>query len=174
MIGINGALTDRFGFTLAAGYTAGFSSDDSDSESINAQVEGRWRLRENMNLSLGYDRELSPAFQGNFNRVDRVKTNLLGTFATKWVLGVNAELAFLTFGRDTSLMDSGRSDIQLSAGLNGEYRMLEWLALTGEFSLRKDFTEYVFQIPSQTLSTPIPDPAKYTALAAWFGVRAFF
>jgi hypothetical protein len=174
-IGLNGALTQRVGFTLAGGYTAGFYEDDNDYESVTAQVELRWRLRQTMLWALGYDREYSTAFQGNFARMDRVKTRLQAMLGRTVVLGARAELTFVDFGYDASLDVTGegeRNDIQLVTNINGEYRIVDWLALTAEFGYLENFTdfEYVFLDAD---GNEVVDPAEYRRFEAWFGVRAF-
>jgi hypothetical protein len=171
-IGLNGALTQRVGFTLAGGYTAGFYDDDNDYENVIAQVEVRWRLRETMLWALGYDREYGTAFQGNFARMDRVKTRLQALLGRVVVLGARAELTFVDFGHDDRIADLGgdpdRNDIHLLVNLNGEYRIIDWLAITAEFGYLENFTDFVYP-----LDMGMSDPAEYRRFEAWLGLRAF-
>jgi len=171
-IGLNGALTQRVGFTLAGGYTAGFYDNDNDYENVIAQVEARWRLRETMLWALGYDREYGTAFQGNFARMDRVKTRLQALLGRVVVLGAKAELTFVDFGFDDRVADLGgdptRNDIHLLVNLNGEYRIIDWLAITAEFGYLENFTDFVY-----TFDMGMTDPAEYRRFEAWLGLRAF-
>jgi hypothetical protein len=175
-IGLNGALTRRVGFTLATGYAAGFFEDDNDYENVIVQVEARWRLRETILWAVGYDREYSTAFQGNFARMDRVKTRLQAILGRTVVLGAKAELTFVDFGRDDTQADMGgdpdRNDINLLVNLNGEYRIVDWFAITAQFGYIENFTDYEFVFTAED-GTDIVDPAEYRRYEAWLGVRAF-
>jgi hypothetical protein len=185
-IGINGALTDRIGFTLAAGYGAGFYEDDGDHENVLAQVEARWKLSETINWMLGYDRSMTPSYLGNSMDTDRIKTALSAMFARVFVLGLNADLTFLSFGPDDDLIaleiaedmsltrssapSADRDDLHLMTNLSGEYRFTDWFALTGEVGYSQNFTTYVYPT-GDAMSDP--DPAKWRRFEAWLGVRAF-
>ncbi len=170
-IGLNGALTQRVGFTLAGGYTAGFYDDDNDYENVMAQVELRWRLRETMLWAVGYDREYGTAFQGNFARMDRAKTRLEALLGRVVVLGARAELTFVDFGFDERIDalggDPTRNDIHLLVNLNGEYRIIDWLAITAEFGYLENFTDFEYPVMGPN------DPAEYRRFEAWLGLRAF-
>lgn len=173
-LGLNGALTPRIGFTLAGGYGAGFFEDESDYESVIAQIEARWRLRETVLWALGYDREFSTAFQGNFARMDRIKTRLQAMLGGAFLLGARAELTFVDFGRDDRLADPERDDIHLLTNLNGEYRFTDWFAVTAEFGYLRNFTDYVYVIDDPAdPGPPFVDGAEYERFEAWLGVRAF-
>jgi hypothetical protein len=174
-IGINGALTSKIGFTLATGYGAGFYEDDNDYENVLAQVELRWRLRPTILWALGYDREHSTAFQGNFALMDRIKTRLQAMLGGAVVISAKAELTFVNFGRDDELAMMGseaeRDDMHLVTGLGGEYRIIDWFAITADFGYVENFTDYVY-----VLEVPGPnvrDPAEYRKFEGWLGVRAF-
>ena len=176
-IGLNGALTPKLGFTLAVGYGAGFVSNASDYESAIAQVELRWKLRDTVLWALGYDREYNPSFQGNFARLDRIKTRLQTMLMGALLLGLRAELSFVDFGNDPNLASASnpsgsRSDIHLLTDLNAEYRIVNWFAITAELSYLQDFTDFEYVLMPAT-GPAIVDPAKYQQFQAWLGVRAF-
>ena len=172
--GINGALTQSLGFTLGVGYTAGFVQNSSDYEGVSAQVEARWRIRETVLWAVGYDRDYTPAFQGNFDRLDRLKTRLQMMLGGAFLLALRGEVTFVDFGYDAVLAsrgaDGNRNDIQLLVNLAGEYRIVDWFALTAEIGYLQDFTDYVFP---PTTTGGMPDPAEYKQFQGWFGVRAF-
>ncbi len=88
------------------------------------------------------------------------------------MLGAKAELTFVDFGFDERVADLGgdptRNDIHLLVNLNGEYRIIDWLAITAEFGYLENFTD--FEYP---LEMGPDDPADYRRFEAWLGLRAF-
>jgi len=171
-IGINGALTSRLGFTIAGGYGAGFLDNNNDYESFIAQVEARWKLRETVMWSLGYDREFNPSFQGDFARIDRIKTRLQALMVNALVVTLRAELSWIDFGTDPVLMQN-RNDLHLLTDLTLEYRIVSWFAITGEVGYIQNFTDFVYNVAAMGTSPGIKDPARYRQFQAFFGVRAF-
>jgi hypothetical protein len=167
-IGINGALTPRLGFTVAGGYGAGFLQNNNDYESFIAQVEARWKFRETAMWALGYDREFNPSFQGNWARIDRIKTRLQALLGGALITTLRAELSWIDFGEDPVLME-GRNDLHLLTDLMLEYRIVSWFAITGEVGYIQNFTDFVYTVSGSTFM----DPAKYHQFQAFFGVRAF-
>lgn len=171
--GINGALTATIGFTVAAGYGAGFFEDNNDFESVIVEVEGRFQLMPSMIWTLGYDREFQPAFQGNFTRVDRGKTRLQALVGERWAFAAKAEFSLLTYGHDDRVAGEDRIDRYLVTGLSGEFKLIEWLALSGELGYSQNFTDYEFVLDVPAPGTDIRDAAKYNRVEAWLGLRAF-
>ena len=173
-MGLNGALTSRVGFTLAGGYGAGFYDAGDDNQSFIAQVEARWRPQETLLWSVGYERESSPSFQGNFVQMDRLKTLTQLMFGGVVVIGGRVEVSFLEFGTDESAPDPEfreRDDIHLLGNLSGEYRLVDWFAITAEVSYWQNFTDFVYV--TGTGATALRDPAEYKRFEGWLGVRAF-
>jgi hypothetical protein len=182
-IGLNGALTDRIGFTLGVGYGAGFYEDNGDYENVLAQVEARWKITNTTSWLLGYDRTTTPSYLGNSMNSDRIKTALSAMFGGVFVLGLKGELTFLAFGPDDDLIalempglaagetapSADRNDIHLMTNLNGEYRFTDWFALTGELGYSQNFTKYQYPAAGDVNA----DPAKWRRFEAWLGVRAF-
>ena len=173
-VGINGGLTPRLGFTLSAGYAAGFFEDDNDYESVIAQIQARWRTSQTTALTLAYERAFNSAFQGNFARTDRFKAQGQALFGGVFMLRASAELTMVDFGRDDLLSDD-RNDIHLLTGLSGEYRFTDWFALTAEVGYLQNFTDFTFTFDDDAdPNTPeVVDEAKYNRFSAWLGVRAF-
>jgi hypothetical protein len=169
-LGINGALTQNVGFTIAGGYEAAFVDEDRDREAITAQVEARWRFIETSSWVLGYDRTLRPSFQGNTMRVDRIKTGLSAMFGGVFALGLKAEFSFIEFGDDAELGD--RSDKHLLTNLSGEYRFVDWFAVTGEVGYLQNFTDFTVPVRGED-GVARENAAKYKRFEAWLGVRAF-
>jgi hypothetical protein len=184
-LGLNGALTARLSFTLAGGYSARFFDNNVDSETVTAQVEARWRFLEQSTWSLGYDRTMLPSFQGNSMRTDRIKTGLQSLLGGVVAVGAKAEVAFVQFGDDPELaikdMDinpnGSRHDIQLLLNLNGEYRLVDWFALTAEVgylrNISKGANDRDFFVRTTLNGVTDDNYAKYQRFEAWFGVRAF-
>jgi hypothetical protein len=175
-LGINGGLTEQVGFTIAGGYDAYSSDDGNDSESITAQVEARWRFIQTSSWSLGYDRTLRPSFQGSTMRTDRIKTALGGIFGGVVALGVKAEVSFVDFGEDLTFGTAEdlreRNDTHLLLNLSGEYRFVDWFAVTGEVGYQQNFTDFYIDIMTAPGETS-RNYAKYKRFEAWLGLRAF-
>ena len=174
-LGINGALTERVGFTIAGGYDATFADNDADREAVTAQVEARWRFIETSQWALGYDRTLQLSFQGGTMQVDRIKTALNAMFGGVFALGLRADFAFIDYGEDDELGE--RDDKQLTTSLSGEYRFVDWFAVTGEVGYLQNFTDFEVRVPivdedGMNVGT-VTNAAKYRRFEAWLGVRAF-
>lgn len=178
-VGLNGGLTEKVGFTVAAGYGAGFFDADGDYESVIGQAEARYRPLDTLMWSLGYDREYNTAFQGNFARIDRPKTSLQLMLGGTALLGARGEVTFVDFGDEVA---GSRKDIHLLTNVNGEYRFTDWLAVTAELGYLRNFTDYAFTAvtgagPDMMVGTAdditMQDAAEYQRWEAWLGLRAF-
>ena len=179
-VGINGAITSRIGATVAVGYTAGFYDSGDEPEGVVGSVEGRYTPTSETEAALTFDRGFLPSYQGNFQ--DR--TRILGRF--RWLFGgaflvtAQAGIEFLTFGFDAK-QNKTRDDRRYLVDLSGEYRFIDWLALTGQLSMLRDDTDFVFEFDvdegtdssGMTITRTLRDPARFSAYEAWIGVRAF-
>jgi hypothetical protein len=120
---------------------------------------------------VGYDRETMPSFQGNFAQMDRVKTNAQLMLGGVFVVAAKAEVTFVRFGDDPADGTSGnREDIHLLGALSGEYRVIDWFAITAEANYWQNFTDYVFLEGGDAGDD---DPAEYNRFEGLLGVRAF-
>lgn len=171
-IGINGAITSRLGATIAVGYAAGFYHIGDEPHGLTGLVEARYTPSLASQLALTFDRAFLPSYQGNFQERNRIYARLRWMFVGALLLGARAGVEFLTFGHDER-QDPGsnvrRDDRRYFGDLTGEYRFVDWLALTGQLTLLVDDTDYQYKLRS--IGTT--DPAKFTAIEAWIGVRAF-
>jgi hypothetical protein len=167
-LGLNGGLTSRIGFTLAGGYGAGFVDAGDGYESFLAQAEMRWRPEETILWSLGYDRETTVAYHGNFVLMNRIKTGTQLMLGGTVVIQGRVELAFLSFGDDADVGE--RDDTHFLANLSGEYRLVDWFAITAEAGYTQNFTDFVYL---NDMGPDDDDPAKYKRFEGWLGVRAF-
>jgi hypothetical protein len=171
-IGINGAITARVGATISVGYGAGFFANNNDYNSFIGSVEGRYRPSDQSEVALVADRDFSPAYQGNFVERDRIYGRFRWLFSGAFLASAKAGVEFDQFGPDPAQGNRERSDRRYFADISGEYRFIDWLAATAQFTAIIDATDFVFQPPPGAIGAP--DPAKYNVFAGWLGLRAFY
>ena len=175
-IGINGAITSRIGATVAVGYAAGFFPVGEDGDGIIGTVEARYTPSEMAEIALTADRAILPAYQGNFQERTRIHARTRWLFLGSLLIAARGGVEFLNFGTDVIQDVNGkdaRFDMRYFAELSGEYRFVDWLAVTTQLGLLVDDTDYEFDIPTGEGNNTFKDPAKYTAVEAWLGVRVF-
>ena len=183
VVGINGAVLDTFFVSLLVGYTAGFLPNNfgvlDEFESVEAGLELKWAPLSAFSVALGYRRQFLPSYTGIFRRSDRIylRGQVVGWGA--FMLGLDSSISFEETGTavDPSLALVGfqdkRSDIRLNVKLFAEYRITDWVAITGSAGVLSDFTD--FEYVSTDPSTPIVDPrGEYTAFEAFLGARIFY
>lgn len=180
-VGLNGAFTNRLSASVMVGYAAGFYGSTVDNfESIVGQAELRWQASENVKFAIGYDRNFHSSYIGNFNRVDRGYINFQLLLGGSFLIGAEASVGYVDFG--TPLAPDGtplgnpaeRTDIRVSTSLFAEYRLTNWLALNATLRYTGDFTDYEYSIVDVLGAPPILDPAGYSKVEAFLGVRAFY
>lgn len=151
--GINGLLTDRFGFMVAAGWaTTVFSAKNGapaqDFDSLIAQAEARFYLsnpkpEENSyptTLTLGYSRDWAQSYIGNFYGRDRGYAALAYFFAQRVRTVLQASVAYLSFPQTSFQNGAPRngefSSLALNTNLFVEYLATPNLGLfvTGDYS----------------------------------------
>lgn len=170
--GVNGALSARISATLLAGYTASFfrAGDDADSPTLSADL--RWKPSETITTSLGYDRTLTTAFQGNFHTNDRVGLKLEILAGGAFLMSANAYYAYVKYGNDTRVDGNGpRVDNRVGGELSGEYRFADWVAVTAHTSLTTNMSDSRLRAPDAT-SAEIP--LNFTRFDAFGGLRIFY
>ena len=165
-IGINGAITSRIGATVAVGYTAGFFASGDEPHGLIGSVEARYTPTNISEVALTFDRGFLPSYQGNYQDRTRIfaRTRLLLVGAL--LLAARAGIEFLTFGYDP-IQNAKRDDRRYFGDLSGEYRFVDWFAVTAQAGLLVDDTTFVYRVGNNV------DPAKFTAVELWLGVRAF-
>lgn len=171
-LGFNGAITARISATLAAGYGVGFFGGN-DYEGVVLNAEGRWTPSEVSEWALGYERAFQSAYEGNFVLRNNIYTRLRFFFGGAFVVASKLAVEFLDFGPNPAQMNRERSDIRYSADVSGEYRMVDWLALTVQGSAIIDDTDFV-AVAMNADGDTLEDPAKFNAFEAWIGLRAFY
>jgi hypothetical protein len=173
-LGLNGAITSRLGATIALGYAAGFYDSGDEYEGLVGSVEGRYTPTDASELALVLDRSFYPSYQGNFQERNRIYARFRWLFVGALLMSARAGVEFLTFGEDP--VQGNRDDRRYFADLSGEYRFIDWLALTGQVNMLVDDTDFVFRAPADATGAfaGFADPAKFTAFEFWLGVRAFY
>ena len=181
-IGLNGAITSRIGATVAVGYTAGFYGVGDEPHGVIGSVEGRFTPSPISEVALTFDRGFLPSYQGNYQDRTRMMARARWMFVGALLLAARAGIEFVNFGYDER-QDGTRDDRRIFADISGEYRFVDWLAVTAQAGVLVDDTtfEYKVKVPTTTVDpvtmrpqfTTIRDPAKFTAVELWLGVRAF-
>ena len=179
-IGINGAITSRIGATVAVGYTAGFYDEGDEPEGVIGSVEGRFTPTNLTEAALTFDRGFLPSYQGNYQDRTRIMGRFRWLFVGALLVTAQAGVEFLTFGFD-AIQRKTRDDRRYLADLSAEYRFTDWLALTSQFTMLIDDTDFQFTLfetrtdpdTMATVRTEVFDPARFSAYEAWLGIRAF-
>jgi hypothetical protein len=178
-VGVNGVLTSTISMTMLLGYAAGFYDAYDEYDDIIGQIEARWRASHSFTLKLGYDRSYEAALQGNFCRKDRGYANALLLMGGSFLLDLDLWAGLLQYGipRDIGGIalnpdNEARQDVRVSAKLSGEYRFIDWLAVTVAVGYLMDITE--FEYPDSEDQAAVLDPADFKKFEAWLGVRAFY
>jgi hypothetical protein len=174
-IGLNGAITSRIAATIAAGYAVGFFDGGDEFEGLTLNAEARYTPSEISELGLGFERAYTSAYQGNFVLRNQGYARLRFFFGGAFVLATKLAVEFLEFGVDP--IQGPREDTRYSADVSGEYRFIDWLALTAQLSALIDDTDFVsrIELPVEDGDPLVfEDPAKFTQFEAWLGLRAFF
>jgi hypothetical protein len=186
-VGINGAITSRIGATVAVGYAAAFFPEGPDGNGLIGTVEARFTPSLISELALTFDRVIASAYQGNFQERNRIYARTRWLFGGAFLVAARAGVEFINFGvdkiQDLPRNRPGRDDRRYFAELAGEYRFVDWFAVTTQLGLAVDDTDYIFFVPDRTMDTEdekkrpptrfSQDAAKYTAFEAWIGLRVF-
>lgn len=168
-LGVNGAITSRIGATVALGYAAGFYAIGDDPSGIIGNLELRYTPSPIAEVALTLDRTFLPSYQGNFQARNRIYARARWLFVGAFMVVARAGVEHLRFGYDNIQM-SGRQDWRYFADLSGEYRFVDWLAVTAQFNVLVDDTDFVYLSVGDLARA---DPAKFKAIEAWLGLRAF-
>ena len=174
-VGMNGALSARLSATAMVGYVAALFDGGSDKDSPTLALQLRWRPSDTVTTSVGYDRTLSAAYQGNYQISDRVNAKVDLLMAGAFLLTLEGNYTHLQFGADGILdgTQRARADHRLGARLSGEYRFTEWFAITADVSGTKVITDYEFQSAIAMMPTVV-DPVRYDRFNAFVGLRIFY
>jgi len=167
-IGINGLLTNRLSLLLMAGYGVAFYSDGQDFDSFLAQAELRYIIGPMSNLRVGYERDFHQALIANYYLRDRGYLAYAHMFGGRFLLTLEGSVSSLGFSPILPGAgcggETGRRDVLLEAGLFGEYRIQDWIAVNASVRQQSDITDYSCS----------DYPADYSRQEVFAGVRAFY
>ena len=210
-VGVNGAVTKTLAATVSLGYGAVFFGEGNqarDAEGLIGQAQVNWEPSERISSAAGYGRDVSSALQGNTVVVNHFFVRGELVVGGVFLVGAEGRLGLYDYGDDeqqralaegvdSALLDSfglrvgaRRSDVKLTVDLNGEYRLSNWLAFTGQLSYDTNFSDYAFLFPDLedvtrameaaattsgdvTPEVSFASPIGYTNVVAMVGVRAF-
>ena len=204
--GANGAFTKELSTTIAAGYGGVFFSDGfRNADDVVLQAIINWNPSERVGMHVGYGRTIESSLLGNTKRINDINAGLKVNAGGVFLVGLNGALKFVDYGTDytqqsiyanyTGLIagesrlgytaDTSRNDVVLDLDLNGEYRLSDWFAITGQLGYLQNFTKYAFIMENRTLYTDqqtgqvfpggqtLVSPAAYQNISVMLGVRAF-
>ncbi|HEX7481797.1 MAG TPA: hypothetical protein VF331_28580, partial [Polyangiales bacterium] len=147
-LGLNGAVTSRIAGTAAVGYAADYFKTGNNAESLVVNSEVRYVPADGTEWAVGYDRTLTPSFQGNFIKTDRLFTRARAMFGGSTLVSLRAGVEFLHYGADINQGGAHRFDRRYFVEASGEYRFVSWLAGTLQGGLMVDDTAFVFKAPT--------------------------
>lgn len=179
-IGLNGAITNAVSVLAAIGYGAVVGGDArlGETEALLAQAELRLRPGLGTTIKFGYDRALDGSAAGNWRLGNRIYGGLSLAIGGAFVIGLDADVNFASFGRIPGTItlsgsdEDDRSDILVSATLSGEYRFTNWLGVTASVGYSGDFSD--FEYARLLGTTRAVDTPKFSKFEAWLGVRVFY
>ncbi len=167
-MGINGLLTARLSLLVMAGYGVAFYETGEDFDSFLAQAELRYIIGPVSNLRIGYERDFAQALIANYYVRDRGYISYAHMFGGAFLLTVEGGLASLSFSPIYPGVGCGgeanRQDLVVEAGLFGEYRVQDWLAVNASAKHQSDITDYECSGSN----------ASYSRQEIFAGVRAFY
>ena len=194
-VGVNGALTNHLSLRVLAGYAVGFYNRDALDEFEDAIGEAVMTYGFGPHSwSLGYQRTVASSALGAWIQTDRGFTKLGLLIAQRFSLGLEAGAGRANYGRlvravavadDTSDGDPDgitglglggdrtRDDIRIDGAVRAEYRATNWLAVMLDFTAQSVITDFDYEL-SRDSQRVIPDPADFTALQVFGGVRAHY
>jgi|SRR6478735_4184231 len=195
-VGMNGLITNRFSLLAMVGWAGTFynqpatpapSSTPQQFDSITAQAELKWYIAggtDVMNPSsapvglsfatLGYVRDVSNSYLGNFYQTDRGYVGLSYLLGGVFVTGLTAGVANLTFPESYfasgALQHESFSEQRVDASLFGEYRVTDTVGLNATLNYDRNITGVL--IPSSE-TDPSYDALAYQRWQAFLGARWF-
>ena len=192
-IGLNGLITNQLALLALVGwagtfYQQGTNPTPQQFDSLTAQVELKWYMSggaETMGpssapvglsyASLGYLRDVSNSYLGNFYQKDRgyvgVSYLLGGTFVTSVTAGI-ANLSFPdSYFTSGAVQQPAFSEQRVDASVFGEYRLSNTFGLNSTFSYDRNFTDVA--IPTTEDMTQPPDALAYEHWQIYLGARWF-
>lgn len=195
-IGLNGLITTRLALLAMVGWAGTFydaqpGQNPEQFDSLTAHVELKWYITGGaapvMNpssapvglsyASIGYLRDVSNSYLGNFYQRDRGYLGLSyllgGAFVTGVTVGVsNLHFPDSYFPNGAGLQHPAFSEQRVDATLFGEYRFSNQFGINSTFNYDRNFTGVV--IPTDPMNTPPGDALAYSRWQIFIGARYFW
>ncbi|HET7545359.1 MAG TPA: outer membrane beta-barrel protein [Polyangiaceae bacterium] len=194
-IGLNGLITSRLALLAMVGWAGTFYDQQANQspqqfDSITAQAELKWYISGGTTVmtpssapvglsfaSIGYLRDVSNSYLGNFYQRDRGYVSLSYLLGGAFVTGVTLGFANLHFP-DSYFPNGGGvqqpafSEQRLDATVFGEYRFSNQFGLNATFNYDQNFTDVV--VPTDPAHTPPGDYLAYSRWQIFIGARYFW
>jgi hypothetical protein len=185
-LGMNGALTNNLALRALAGYAVGFFNQPEldDFETGIAEVALTYRFDPH-SFEIGYQRDVLPSAAGGWYQTDRGYAKIGFLLARVFALSLEGGVAHANYGRLVRIVgdtvvglgignDETREDIRIDGAIRAEYRVTSWLAFMADFIAVSTITDFDYAVSASTGAQQIPDPAGFTTLQAFGGVRAHY
>jgi len=199
-IGLNGLITARFALLAMVGWAGTFYKQQAGQQpqqfdSLTAHAELKWYISgggQVMNpasapvglsyASIGYLRDVSNSYLGNFYQRDRGYLGLSYLLGGVFVTGVNVGVSNLHFPNSyfpddgdpntSNLQQAAFNQQRLDATVFGEYRLSNNFGLNATFNYDQNFTDVV--VKSDPMGTPPGDHLAYSRWQIFLGARYFW
>lgn len=182
-VGLAGLVSTRISINLAVGYVAGFYAGNSgnDLENVTATAEITWAYSPFGRLRLGYLRDSQNSYFGNFVHRDQGALGWQHLIAGRLLLGLEASVSLVRFDDTLIVVETlpapvpatGRTDVQVRGLATAEYRFTDWLGVTLSGAYTANITDFNYTLAGAAGSgASLLDPAEYTKIEGWLGVRA--
>jgi len=195
-IGMNGLITTRLSLLAMVGWAGTFYDQRAGQapqqfDSITGQAELKWYISGGADVmnpssapvglsyaSLGYNRDVSNSYLGNFYQTDRGYVGLSYMLGGKFVTSLTAGIANLMFPDSyyaeppQGLQHAAFSQQRVDASVFGEYRFSNTFGLNATFNYDQNFTDVAIPV-SQTNPDVPPDYLAYQRWQVFLGARWF-
>lgn len=189
-IGINGLMTDHFGILASVGWKSLFFAAQEEFNGAIGELQLAWYPQPRPQLSpdeapvglssikLGYRRDASSAYLGNYVQTDTVQAK--GSYFLGGAVLVSADLSFQRLSRPESYFAGGvrqsEAFTENRANATGfvEYRTSDRFGVNATLRYSAALTERLIPLSARTSEDQIGyDEISFNRLEAWLGVRWF-
>lgn len=193
-VGVNGLVTNAFGFLVAGGWAATVFKNADDFDSFIAQAEARFYLtapprKEDepglypTTITVGYTRDWTQSYIGNFYQRDRGYANLSYFFNGVVLANVGGGVARIHFpstayvGGATGSRAGAFNNTAVDASFFLEYRVTRNIGINGTATYTQMISDTI--LPTTPAATPAGqagtgDDQRYKRFEAALGVRYLF
>lgn len=170
--GIASALTVKTTALAHVGFAKGFYSTGPDFTNVTGGLQLTYRYSEQARMAVLYNYDFEDSINANYFTDHAVKFRIEHWWYNLAVAAA-AELYFRTYhGVIPEVMGSStdRSDIIFSVPFDASYRLKNWIALTLEYRLSLDQTDFRYT----TMTGGTPDDPSYIRQSLMVGARAAY